>query len=61
MLVVSSKIIQMVSRGFTSRESAGRSSFATKFLNPSGTTSACGPPFSVLGFSTFVGHISLYR
>ena len=33
--VVSSKTIQMVSRGFTSREFAGRSSFAINFPNPS--------------------------
>ena len=32
--VVSSKIIQIVSRGFTSREFAGRWSFAIKFPNP---------------------------
>ena len=61
MYVVSSKIIQMVSRGFTSREFAGRSSFAIKFPNPSGTISACAPPFSLQGFPTFVGHISSYR
>ena len=59
--VVSSKIIQMVSRGFTPREFAGRSSFAIKFSNPSGTMSACAPPFSLQGFPTFVGHISSYR
>ena len=35
--VVSSKIIQMVSRGFTSREFAGRSSFGIKLANPSDT------------------------
>ena len=58
--VVSSKIIQMVSWGFTSREFAGRSSFAIKFSNPSGTMSACAPPFSLQGFPTFVGHISSY-
>ena len=33
--VVSSTIIQMVSRGFTSREFAGRSSFGIKLANPS--------------------------
>ena len=59
--VVSSKIIQMVSRGFTSREFAGWSTFAVKFPNPSGTMSACVPPFSLHGFPTFVGHISSYR
>ena len=51
--VVSSKIIQMVSRGVTSREFAGRSCFAIKFPNPSGTMSACAPPFSLQGFSGF--------
>ena len=51
--VVSSKIIQMVSRGVTSREFAGRSCFAIKFPNPSGTMSACAPPFSLQGFSRF--------
>ena len=35
--VVSSKIIQMLSREVTSRDFAGRSSFAIKFPNPSGT------------------------
>ena len=59
--VVSSKIIQMVSRGFTSREFAGRSSFAIKFPNPCDTMSACAPPFSLQGFPTFAGHISSYR
>ena len=58
--VVWSKMIQMVSRGFTSCEFAGRSSFAIKFLNPSGTMSACAPPFCLQGFPTFVGHISSY-
>ena len=58
--VVSSKIIQMVSRGFTSREFAGRSSFVIKFPNPCDTMSACAPPFSLQGFPTFAGHISLY-
>ena len=51
--VVSSKIIQMVSRGLTSREFAGRSSFAIKFPNPSGTMSACAPSFSLQGFPGF--------
>ena len=46
--VVSSKIIQIVSRGFTSCEFAGRWSFAIKFPSL---------PFSLQGFSTFVGHI----
>ena len=60
---VSSKIIQIVSRGVTSREFAGRSSFAIKFPNPSGTMSACAPPFSLQGFrgSYIIGHISSYR
>ena len=35
--VVSSTIIQLVSRGFTSREFAGRSSFDIKLANPSDT------------------------
>ena len=56
--VVLSKIIQMVSREFTSREFAGRSSFAIKFPNPSGTMSS---PFSFQGFPTFNGHTSSYR
>ena len=61
--VVSSKIIQIVSRAVTSREFAGRSSFAIKFPNPSGTMSACAPPFSLQGFpgSYITGHISSYR
>ena len=61
--VVSSKIIQIVSRAVTSREFAGRSSFAIKFPNPSGTMSACAPPFSPQGFpaSYIIGHISSYR
>ena len=33
--VVSSTIIQMVTRGFASREFAGRSSFSIKFANSS--------------------------
>ena len=36
-----STIIQMVSRGFTSREFASRSPFPIKFPNPSDTMSAC--------------------
>ena len=36
-LYVSCTIIQMVSRGFTSREFAGRSSFGIKLANPSDT------------------------
>ena len=59
--VFSSTIIQMVSRGFTSREFASRSPFAIKFPNPSDTMSACAPPFSLQGFPTFAGHISSYR
>ena len=47
--VNSSTIIQMVSRGFTSREFASRSPFAIKFPNPSYTMSACAPPFSLQG------------
>ena len=35
--VVSSAIIQMVSRGFTSHEFADRSSFGIKLANPSDT------------------------
>ena len=35
--VVSSTMIQMVSRGFKSREFAGRSSFGIKLANPSDT------------------------
>ena len=58
--VVLSTIIQMVSRGFTSREFASRSPFAIKFANPSDTMSACAPLFSLGGFPTFVDHISLY-
>ena len=50
----------MVSRGFTSREFASRSPFARKLPNPSGTMSACAPPFSLQGFPIFVGHISSY-
>ena len=58
--VVSSTKIQMVSRGFTSREFASRSPFAVKFANPSDTMSACAPPFSLQGFPIFVGHKSSY-
>ena len=58
--VVWSRMIQMVSRGFTSCEFACWSSFAIKFLNPSGTMSACAPPFSLQGVPTFVAHISSY-
>ena len=56
-----STIIQMISRGFTSRELAGRSPFAIRFANPPDTMSACAPPFSLQGFPTFAGHISSYR
>ena len=59
--VFSSEIIQMVSRGFTSREFASRSPFAIKFPNPSDIMLACVPPFSLQGFPTFAGHISSYR
>ena len=51
----------MVSRGYTSRESASRSPFAIKFPNPSDTTSARVLPFSLQGFPTFAGHIPSYR
>ena len=61
-LYVNSKtIIQMVSRGFTSREFASRSPFAIKFPNPSHTMSACSPPFSLQDFPTLPGHMSSYR
>ena len=56
-----STILQMVSRGFTSRGFASRSPFAIKFPNPSDTMSACSPPFSLQGFPTLAGHISSYR
>ena len=56
--VVSSTIIQIIARGFPSREFASRSPFARKFPNPSGTMSACAPPFSLQDFPSFVGHIS---
>ena len=56
-----STIIQMVSRGFTSREFTSRSPFAIKFPNPSDTMSACAPPFSLQGFPTFADHIFSYR
>ena len=56
-----STIIQMVSRGFTSREFASRSHFALKFPNPSDTMSACSPPLSLQGFPTLACHISSYR
>ena len=59
--VFSSTIIQMVSRGFTSREFASRSPFALKFPNPSDTMSACSPPLSLQGFPTLACHISSYR
>ena len=59
--VNSSTIIQMVSRGFTSREFVSRSPFAIKFPNPSDIMSACVPPFSLQGFPTFAGHISSDR
>ena len=55
-----STIIQMVSRGFTSREFASGSPFAIKFPNPSDTLSASSPPFCQ-GFPTLAGHISSYR
>ena len=49
MYVVSSTIIQMVSRGFLSREFAGRSSFGVKLANPSDTM----PAWSVHCFFVF--------
>ena len=60
--VISSTIIQMVSRGFTSREFAGRSSFGIRFANSSDTTPAWSVQhlFSLQGFPNF-GHISPYR
>ena len=58
--VVSYTVLQMVSRGFTSREFASRSPLAFKFANLSDTMSACAPLFFLQGFPTFVGHISSY-
>ena len=58
---LNSTIIEMVSRGFTSREFASRSPFAIKFPNPSHTMSACSPPFSLQDFPTLPGHMSSYR
>ena len=58
--VVLSTIIQMVSRGFSSREFASPSPFAIKFAKPFDTMSACAPLFSLQGFPTIVGHISSY-
>ena len=58
--VVLSTIIQIVSRGFTSREFASPLPFAIKFANPFDTMSACTPLFSLQGFPTIVGHISSY-
>ena len=58
---LSSTIIEMVSRGFTSREFASRSPFAIKFPNHSHTMSACSPPFSLQDFPTLPGHMSSYR
>ena len=57
---VPSTIVQVVFRGFASREFASRSPLAMKFANLSDTMSACAPPFSLQGFPTFVGHISSY-
>ena len=56
--VVLSTIIQMVSRGFTSREFASPSPFAIKFANPSGAH--VRRLFLFKAFKTFVGHISSY-
>ena len=53
-----STTIQMVSRGFTSREFPSRSPFAIKFPNPSNTLSACATPFPLQDFRTFAGYIS---
>ena len=60
--VISSTIIQMVSRGFTSREFAGRLSFGIRFANSSDTTPAWSVQrlFSLQGFPNF-GHTSPYR
>ena len=60
--VISSTIIQMVSRGFTSREFAGRSSFSIRFASSSDTTPAWSVQhlFSLQGFPNFC-HISPYR
>ena len=53
--VVSSMIIQMVSRGFTSRQFAGRSSFGIKLANPSDhACMKCAPPFSLQRFQLFL-------
>ena len=57
--VFSSTIIQMVSRGFTSREFASRSRFAIKFPNPSDTMSACAPPFCLQGFPIFARNFEI--
>ena len=61
--VVSSTIIQMVTREFASREFAGRSSFGMKFANSSDAMPAWSVHrlFSLQGFPTFVGHISPFR
>ena len=60
--VISSTIIQMVSRGFTSRELAGRSSFGIRFAISSDTTPVWSVQrlFSLQGFPN-IGHISPYR
>ena len=57
--VFSSTIIQMVSRGFTSREFASRSHLAIKFPNPSDTMSACAPPFCLQGFPIFAPNFDI--
>ena len=68
--VVSSTIIQIIARGFPSREFASRSPFARKCQEPITLKellkvsksfwhmSACAPPFSLQDFPSFVGHIS---
>ena len=56
--VVSSTIIQIIARGFTSREFASRSPFARKFPNPSGTMSACAPRLFV--FKIFQALLIIY-
>ena len=60
--VVSSTIIQKVSRVFTSRKFAGRSSFSTKFANSFDTMPEWSVHrlFSLQGLPTFFGHISPY-
>ena len=56
--VVSSTIIQMVSRGFSSREFAGRSSFQYKVCKSfwHHVCMKCAPPFSLQGFKVIYLH-----